>query len=74
MDEPSEIPWPVLEWLVGDAFREFMFIGEVNGILLFKHIWTRRYFNVDRDGYTYRYAGGRYERLPLAEALFHVLT
>lgn len=74
MTEPCEIPWPVLERMVGEAFREFMFIGEVNGILLFKHVWTRRYLNVDRDGHTYRYAGGRYERMPLAEALCHVLN
>lgn len=74
MTEMPEILWPVLERMVGDAFREFMFIGEVNGILLFKHVWTRRYLNVDRDGYTYRYAGGRYERMPLVEALCHVLN
>lgn len=74
MDEPSEILWPLLERVVGDAFREFMFMGAVDGILLFKHIWTRRYLNVDREGNTYRYVGGRYDRMPLAEALCHVLS
>jgi hypothetical protein len=74
MIETSEIPWPLLEQVVGGAYREFMFIGEVQGILLFKHIWTRRYLNVDRVGDTYRYVDGGYERIPRVEALHHTLS
>lgn len=74
MTETSEIPWPLLEQVVGEAYREFMFMGEAAGILLFKHIWTRRYLNVDEDGNTYRYAGGRYEQIPRVEALHHTLS
>jgi len=74
MTEPSEIPWGLLEQVVGDAFREFMFMGESNGIVRFKHIWTRRYLNVDRDGKTYRYAASGDEPIPVIEALRHVLS
>lgn len=69
MPETPNIPWNLLEQVVGDAYREFMFMGESKENLLFKHIWTRRYLNVDRSGNTYRYIGGGYEPIPHVEAL-----
>lgn len=73
MPETPNIPWNLLEQVVGAAYREFMFMGESDGIVLFKHIWTRRYLNLDRDGNTYRYADGGYEPISHGEAIRHAL-
>jgi hypothetical protein len=79
--------WAPLITLVGEGLaRDFMFMAEVDGLMLYKHVNTRKYLNVDRiTGKTYRFvpakdlnkvkAGlARYEPIPTYQAISEVLS
>ena len=53
--------WKALEKKIGDRCQEFMYMGRVGGINLYKHILTRRYLNLDDLGNCYIYRNSRYE-------------
>ena len=53
--------WKPLEDKLGVRCQEFMFMGRMGGINLYKHILTRRYLNLDDSGNCYVYREGRYE-------------
>jgi len=65
---PEAPVWEPLQTVVGSRCREFMFIGKVGGIYLYKHIWTRRYLNLDSERNAYRFTGRGYEPVSLEEA------
>ena len=50
--------WAPLVNLIGEHLtRDFMFMGEAEGIFLYKHSQTRQYLNIDKFGQTYSYNG-----------------
>jgi hypothetical protein len=49
-------------------------MGKVGTIFLYKHIWTRRYINLDMDGKAYKFTGDGYEPVPSEEAIQHVFS
>jgi hypothetical protein len=51
-----------------------MFMGRVDMIFLYKHIWTRHYLNLDQDGQAYRFTGEGYAAIPLDDAIEHVFS
>jgi hypothetical protein len=53
--------WKPLEDKLGDGCQEFVFMGRVGSVNLYKHILTRRYLNLDDSGNYYVYREGRYE-------------
>lgn len=66
---------PLMNTLLG----LFMFMGcavtaKGDRIYLYKHIWTRRYLNLDGKGQTYRYESGKYQPIPMLDALFYVFS
>jgi len=68
--EFPDIPvWEPLKAAVGSKCREFMFMGKTGTIYLYKHIWTRRYINLDLDGQAFRFTGDGYEPIPKNEAI-----
>ncbi len=69
---PDTPVWEPLQAVIGARCRVFMFMGKVGTIYLYKHIWTRRYINLDMDGKAYWFTGDRYEPVPLDEAMKHV--
>jgi len=71
---PERPVWGPLETTVGSRCGEFMFMGRVGAVFLYKHIWTRRYINVDHGGQAYRYTGEGYVPMQLDEAIDHVFT
>ena len=61
--------WKPLEDKLGDRCQEFMFMGRVGSVNLYKHILTRRYLNLDDSGNCYVYREGRYEPASLDGSL-----
>jgi hypothetical protein len=53
--------WKPLEEKLGARCQEFMFMGRVGSVNLYKHIFTRRYLNLDDSGKCYVYRERRYE-------------
>jgi hypothetical protein len=53
--------WKPLEDKLGARCQEFMFMGRMGSVNLYKHILTRRYLNLDDSGNCYVYREGRYE-------------
>ncbi len=51
---------------------DYMHMGRVGEIELYKHRLTRRYLNVDADGKSYLYIGHRYVEVTRSTALEHV--
>jgi hypothetical protein len=76
IEYPEKPVWEPLQAVVLERVREFMFMGQVTGdagpIYLYKHVWTRRYLNLDQEGKAYRFTGYEYEPRPLDEAIKHV--
>jgi hypothetical protein len=60
--------------LAGLLMDDFMFMGYSDGIRLYKHRITRRYLNIDQEGFTYRWIEGQHAYVPVsvADALAHV--
>lgn len=60
---PDRPLWdPLLKVLLEKTVAQFMFMGEVlcerdTRIFLYKHIWTRRYLNLDQQGQAYQFRG-----------------
>lgn len=54
--------------------KYLMYIGTKNNISLYKHIETRRYINVDKNGNFYRFNNSIYELISKEEAIRHVLS
>ena len=64
--------WGPLEAVLSpDLCGDFMFMGKVNGICLYKHRWTRRYLNLDAQLQAWRYDGPHYSAIPIGTALTH---
>jgi hypothetical protein len=57
--EPLEKVMP-LKWCSG-----FMWMGQTNGIHLYKHGFTRHYLNLDEQGNAYRYLGTKDRYVPM---------
>jgi len=74
IDYPDTPVWEPLHAAVGDKCREFMFMGRLGLIFLYKHVWTRAYLNLDADGNAYRFTGEGYEPMTLLEAIERVFA
>jgi hypothetical protein len=72
IEYPATPVWEPLQAAVGERCREFMFMGRAGEVYLYKHIWTRRYLNIDGNGHAYRFTGDGYERMLMDEAMEHV--
>jgi hypothetical protein len=81
MTTPKEIQiivgepnWTPLELAVPAwELENFMYMGRAEEIELYKHVRTRRYLNIGRDGGKfYRYCSGTYVEISQADALDHV--
>jgi len=68
--EVGEPDWRPLERALPSEFcEEFMFMGKVGGIVLYKHRITRRYLNIDSvAGKFYRYVNGEYVEIDRRQA------
>lgn len=76
---PDRPLWdPLLKVLPEKSVAQFMFMGEVlcesaTRIFLYKHIWSRRYINLDQHGQAYQFHasehGSHYVPVELSEAL-----
>ena len=62
--------WKPLEDKLGHRCQEFMFMGRVGRVNLYKHILTRRYLNLDDCGNYNVYREGRYEQASLDGNLY----
>ena len=73
VDEPN---WAPLELAVPSGeLDNYMYMGRVGEIELYKHRFTRRYLNVSQDGRGfYRYLGGTYVEISKSDALSYVRT
>lgn len=74
IEYPATPVWEPLQAAVGSRCREFMFMGKVGTVFLYKHIWTRRYINLDMDGKAYQFTGDGYEPVPSEEAIQYVFS
>lgn len=70
---PKRSNWDALVRLVGKREAEdFMFMGDEDGLMLYKHVNTRRYLNIDDlTGDTYKFIDAErgYLPIPIDEAL-----
>ncbi len=68
--EVGEPDWRPLEGALPSEFCEdFMFMGKVSDIVLYKHSITRRYLNIDAvTGKFDRYANGEYVEIKPRQA------
>jgi hypothetical protein len=67
--------WEPLERMLGsDLCRNFMYMGRSEEIHLYKHVYTRRYLNIDPGGTCFRYSPQGYEPVGLEEAIEHVFS
>jgi hypothetical protein len=66
--------WKALEAAIGpERCVEFMFMGRLKGINLYKHEISRRYLNLADDGRAFEYLGqSRFREIQLADALSRV--
>ena len=69
IEYPDTPVWKPLQTAVGSRCREFMWMGKTGKVFLYKHLWTRRYLNLDLDGNAYRFTGEGYETLSLEDAI-----
>ena len=71
VNEPN---WTPLALVVPACELEnFMYMGRVGEIELYKHQFTRRYLNIERNSQKfYRYLDGKYVEITRAAALDHV--
>jgi hypothetical protein len=51
--------WKPPENRIGSRCQEFMFMGRIRGINLYKHVQTPRYLNLDDCGFVY--SSGKYK-------------
>lgn len=70
----KEPTWEPLERIIGrQNLPAFMYMGEAQRgekrIVLYKHIGTRSYLNLDEEGGAYRYTTSGYVPIPLDQAL-----
>jgi hypothetical protein len=72
--EVRDPDWCPLEAVLSPyACEDFMYMGHVGDLVLYKHRDTRRYLNIDAvTGRFYRYAEGRYVEIERDCALGHV--
>ena len=70
----GEPNWAPLEHVLPPEERmDFMYMGRVGEIELYKHRWTRRYLNIGSDCRSfYRYSDGKYVEVERSVALDHV--
>jgi hypothetical protein len=70
----GEPNWAPLESVVpASELENFMYIGRAGEIELYKHEFTRRYLNIERNSHKfYRYLDGKYVEISRAAALEHV--
>ena len=70
----GEPNWTPLETVVpASELENFMYMGRAGEIELYKHRFTRRYLNIDRNSHQfYRYVDGKYVEITQAAALEHV--
>jgi hypothetical protein len=54
--------WKPLEEKIGNRCQEFMFIGRLGRINLYKHVVSRCYLNLDDSGNCYIYRNSKFER------------
>jgi hypothetical protein len=69
----GEPNWAPLELLLPACELEnFMYMGRAGEIELYKHRFTRRYLNIERNSHKfYRYFDGKYVEITRAAALEH---
>lgn len=76
--EPGKEKWSPLDKIIQPQYKgKLMFMGTSEDfspgtkpiISLFKHKDTRRYLNVDEEGNTYKYAGGKYVQVSPKKAI-----
>ncbi|NLV16042.1 MAG: hypothetical protein GXY50_02360 [Syntrophomonadaceae bacterium] len=75
MAEKALSNWePLMNTLMG----LFMFMGcatfKGDQIYLYKHIWTRRYLNLDGKGQAYQFENGVYKPVSMPDALSHAFS
>ena len=72
--EVGEPDWKPLEGVLSrELCEEFMFMGAISGIVLYKYRDTRRYLNIGSEtGRFYRYADGDYIEIGRKQAIEHV--
>jgi hypothetical protein len=70
----GEPNWAPLEHVLPPEERmDFMYMGRVGEIELYKHRWTRRYLNIGSNCRSfYRYSDGKYVEVERSVALDHV--
>jgi len=70
----GEPNWTPLEQVLPACELEnFMYMGRAGEIELYKHQFTRRYLNIERNSQRfYRYVDGKYVDITRAAALEHV--
>jgi hypothetical protein len=70
----GEPNWTPLELAVpASELENFMYMGRAGEIELYKHRFTRRYLNIERNSHKfYRYFDGKYVEITRAAALEHV--
>lgn len=77
-EDPEKTKWVPLYKLIGPGRMDnFMYMGECEGMNLYKHINTRRYLNIDRTtGQTFQFvpADHGYIPIPQDEAIKHVFS
>ncbi|MDI3461294.1 MAG: hypothetical protein OJF50_000115 [Nitrospira sp.] len=76
---PDRPLWdPILKVMPEKSVAQFMFMGEVlcesgTRIFLYKHIWSRRYINLDQQGQAYQFhaseQGSHYVPVELSGAI-----
>lgn len=66
--------WKPLEGVLSpEDCEDFMYMGHVGGIVLYKHRDTRRYLNIDSEtGRFYQYVDGDYAEISREQAIKHV--
>ena len=72
--EVGEPDWKPLEGVLSPKdCADFMYMGHVGGIVLYKHRDTRRYLNIEAaTGRFYRYADGDYIEINREQAIEYV--
>jgi len=73
-DKPN---WKPLEHLAETTCQiscgDFMWMGSVSDIQLYKQIDTRQYINIDTEGFCWKYSGDNYKRISQDLALSRVI-
>ncbi|MBY6838803.1 hypothetical protein [Clostridium botulinum] len=53
-------------------WEDLMYMGETDGISLYKHYDTRNYINVDYNGHFYKYHNDKYIRIDKDTAIYNL--